>query len=129
MGPSSASGGFREFLPGVARGWEGLMAKKMIPREFVEKVLREDAWVHTECMGVADGTDRLGEEHRGVFKYKGILYRVTYTWGNAYYMSEVGEWTDPFPGLKYGDTEIECEAVRQVKVTTYNYEPIDAAVG
>ena len=59
-------------------------------------------------------------------------YQVYYVIGNSYYMSEVGEWYDYFPNEDYhhrdwiltnGDDTIRCIKVKQVPVTTYEWQP------
>jgi len=86
-----------------------------------------DDWDDKVFIGVAPKTDRCGEEFWGIFKHEGSMYRVNFTWGTDYYMSEVGEWDDPFPQVDWSAEEIECEEVRAVPVTTYTYEPIEEA--
>jgi len=99
--------------------------KRNIPLDAVREILVDEEYIDTEFIGVAPGTDRCGEEHWMIFDYDGLVWRVKYVWGTDYYMTEVGEWEDPFPQVACNIDEIECEQVKKVPVTTYRYEPID----
>ena len=101
--------------------------KRMFPLDFVKEILEEDYWHDCQLIGVAPGTDRLGKEFWGIFEHEGKLYRVKYTWGTDFYMSEVGTWDDPFPQVPHGTDEIECEEVTKTSVVSWVYEPIEEA--
>ena len=99
--------------------------KVMVPREVVQEILDDDAWEDTVLIGVAPGTDDLGEAHWGIFEHDGKLLRVKFIEGNSYWRAEMGSWEDPFPRKLYATAdEFECETVERVPVTTYEYRPI-----
>ena len=98
--------------------------KRMISLDVVEQILNDDTYLDTKYIGVAPGTDRLGEEHWMFFEYEGLLWRVMYVQGNSYWRSEMGAWETPFPQADFKAGEVECEQVEKVAVTTYSYIPV-----
>jgi hypothetical protein len=96
------------------------MPTEMIPRDYLLQAIKERDLYDDEVLGVAEGTDRLGEYHEGVIDYKGKFYRVEYTWGTAYFMAEVGEWADPLPPGK----SIKCTEVTRVTKTITVWENV-----
>lgn len=89
----------------------------MVPDHFLERIPTEGSYVE------------LGNWYWGVFEHEGTYYRVKFTWGQDYYMEQVGNWDTPFPQSEQ-DPEfeaymVECQEVRRVPVTSYQYEPVE----
>lgn len=96
------------------------MSTRMIPLDVVTAHLDDKTWEDT----VGDGENIAGEYERywGIFEFGGNLYRT-----------RLG--LDPDPEARFlgfvslldvarGDTEVECEEVEAVPVTTYEYRPL-----
>ena len=98
--------------------------KRALPYETVKSILEEEQYLDTEFIRVAPMSDSLGEERWMIFEHDELLWRIKYIDGNSYWRSEMGQWEDQFPQVKYDATEIECEQVVAKTVTTTSYVPI-----